>query len=72
MVLGVDGQLRLSHRIWEEGDQVPDFVLEVVSPNSAPNDLVTKHSTYEGLGVREHFLCDYFYDNTVFSKKIPI
>ncbi len=58
MVLGVDGQLRLSHRIWEEGDQVPDFVLEVVSPNSAPNDLVTKHSTYEGLGVREHFLCD--------------
>ena len=37
---------------------MPDFVLEVISPKSVPNDLVTKRRTYERLGVREYFLYD--------------
>ena len=49
VVLGVSGHLRTSYRVWEEGDRVPDFVLEVISPKSVPNDLVTKRRTYERL-----------------------
>lgn len=58
VVFGVDGRLRRSYRVWEEGGRVPDFVMEVVSPDSGRNDLVKKRSTYEQLGVTEYVLYD--------------
>lgn len=55
VVLGLEGYLRKSYKVWEEGGRVPDFVLEVVSESTQKADAGTKRRTYAMLGVREYF-----------------
>lgn len=55
VVLGVDGSLRNSFTVWEEGGRVPDFVLEVVSNSMQQNDARDKRGVYSRLGIREYF-----------------
>ena len=55
VVLGVDGSLRNSFTVWEEGGRIPDFVLEVVSNSTQQNDARDKRKVYSKLGVREYF-----------------
>ena len=46
---------RSPYRIWVEG-KVPDFVLEVISPNSKIRNRVDKKALYSKLGVQEYFV----------------
>ena len=39
-------------------DFVPDLIVEVLSPSTAPEDRGPKKSEYERLGVREYYLLD--------------
>lgn len=55
VVLGVDGSLRHSFMVWEEGGRIPDFVLEVVSNSKQQKDARDKRKVYSKLGVREYF-----------------
>ena len=55
VVLGVDGSPRHNYRIWAEGGQAPDFVLEVVSDSKQERDAMRKRTLYAQLGVREYF-----------------
>lgn len=55
VVLGVDGSLRDTYKVWEEGSGVPDFVLEVVSSSTQGRDAGDKRKTYAEMGVREYF-----------------
>ena len=55
VVLGVDGSLRDTYKVWEEGSGVPDFVLEVVSNSTQGRDAGDKRKTYAEMGVREYF-----------------
>ena len=55
VVLGVDGSLRDTYKVWEEGSGVPDFVLEVVSSSTQGRDAGYKRQTYAEMGVREYF-----------------
>ena len=43
--------------VWEVG-KPPDFVLEVASPSTAPNDLGRKRDLYARLGIGEYWLID--------------
>ena len=49
--------LRNIFQTWVEG-RVPELVLEIMSPTSVGNDLVTKYELYERLGVREYWMYD--------------
>ncbi|MDE0126786.1 MAG: Uma2 family endonuclease [Bryobacterales bacterium] len=55
VVLGLEGYLRNSYKVWEEGGRVPDFVLEVVSNSTQERDAGRKRRTYAKLGVTEYF-----------------
>ena len=55
VVLGVDGSLRSSFSVWEEGGRVPDFVLEVVSDSTQQNGAWDKRNVYSKVGVSEYF-----------------
>ena len=55
VVLGADGSLRDTYKVWEEGSGVPDFVLEVVSNSTQGRDAGDKRKTYAEMGVREYF-----------------
>ena len=58
VVLGANrDEDRDTYLIWRE-PKAPDFVLEVTSKSTRKNDLVTKHTLYESLGVAEYFLFD--------------
>ena len=46
---------RSPYRIWVEG-KVPDFVLEVISPESKIRNRVDKKALYSKLGVQEYFV----------------
>ena len=46
---------RSPYRIWVEG-KAPDFVLEVISPESEIRNQVDKKALYSKLGVREYFV----------------
>jgi len=48
---------RDTYLIWRE-PKAPDFVLEVTSKSTRRNDIVTKRTLYEALGVGEYFLFD--------------
>ena len=48
---------RDTYLLWRE-PKAPDFVLEVTSKSTRRNDLVTKRSLYESLGVAEYFMFD--------------
>ena len=51
---------RLSYKVWQEGDRVPDFVLEVLSKSTWRKDLRVKPGLYAALGVRELWLFEPF------------
>ncbi|MDE0125010.1 MAG: Uma2 family endonuclease [Bryobacterales bacterium] len=55
VVLGADGSLRDTYKVWEEGSGVPDFVLEVVANSTQGRDAGDKRKTYAEMGVREYF-----------------
>jgi len=45
--------------VWDEGGQVPNVIVEVLSPSTAETDRTTKHRIYSSvLGVPEYFLFD--------------
>ncbi len=58
VVIGVDGHMRQSYSVWEEGDRVPDFVMEIVSPSVTRKELDDKQAIYERIGVTEYFVFD--------------
>ncbi len=58
VVFGVGNQQRRVYKTWEEGDRVPDFVLEITSKSTASEDQGTKKGLYAYLGVREYFQYD--------------
>lgn len=57
VVLDCDPAMRRVFKVWEE-QRVPNVVFEVTSRSTSRNDLVTKLSLYEELGVEEYFLYD--------------
>ena len=48
---------RHSFRVWEEG-KAPDFVLEVLSPSTAENEVRHRAMEYAAIGVREYWRLD--------------
>ncbi|MDZ7363538.1 MAG: Uma2 family endonuclease [candidate division KSB1 bacterium] len=57
VVFGVEKKERRIYKIDEEG-KGPEVVIELTSPSTKVEDLVTKHYIYANLGVREYFLFD--------------
>jgi Uma2 family endonuclease len=57
LVRGVDKHERRTYKVWEEG-RAPSLICEVTSESTRDEDLVTKKSVYERLGVEEYFLFD--------------
>jgi hypothetical protein len=57
VVFGVEKKERRLYKIDEEG-KAPEVVIELTSPSTKVEDLVTKHYIYANLGVREYFLFD--------------
>jgi Uma2 family endonuclease len=68
VVLGVEKKKRLSYKVWEEHDKIPDFVLEITSKSTASEDRGTKKGLYAYLGVKEYFQ----YDPTADYLKPPL
>jgi Uma2 family endonuclease len=58
VVFGVNQRKRKSYKTWEEGGQLPQFILEVTSHSTRRQDEVTKPELYARLGVREYFQYD--------------
>jgi Uma2 family endonuclease len=58
VVFGVPAGDRRSFKTWEEGDQTPDFVLEITSKNTRSQDQGSKKGIYAFLGVKEYFQYD--------------
>ena len=57
VVFGAEDRKRPTYKLWEE-PKVPDFVLEVASPNTWKEDEGPKGLLYERLGVREYWQYD--------------
>ncbi len=55
---GVGGHGRRVYKVWEEGGQVPQWVLEVASASTKDRDCEFKKGEYERLGVREYWQLD--------------
>ena len=51
---------RSSYKVWEEGDAVPAFALEVLSKRTWRKDVRVKPGLYAALGVREFWLFEPF------------
>ncbi|MEB3291564.1 MAG: Uma2 family endonuclease [Synechococcales bacterium] len=58
VIFGVRKCKRRSYKTWEEGDQLPSFILEVTSRTTQRQDEVEKPALYERLGVMEYFQYD--------------
>jgi Uma2 family endonuclease len=58
VVFGVEKKERGSYKVWQEGDVVPSFVLEVTSETTKKNDEEVKPQKYSRLGVQEYFQYD--------------
>ena len=58
VVFGVEKRKRLSYKTWEEGDKMPDFILEITSKSTASEDRGIKKGLYAYLGVKEYFQYD--------------
>ena len=58
VVLGVEKKERRSYRIWEEGEVVPAFAVEVASDSTSRRDATNKRATYEQMGVSEYWRFD--------------
>jgi Uma2 family endonuclease len=68
VVLGIERKKRLSYKVWEEQDKIPDFVLEITSKSTTSEDRGTKKGLYAYLGVKEYFQ----YDPTADYLKPPL
>src|SRR5262249_41694105 len=49
---------RGSYKQWEEGDVVPQVVIEVLSPGNRPGEMTRKFEFYNLYGVEEYYLID--------------
>ncbi|MBW4611924.1 MAG: Uma2 family endonuclease [Desmonostoc vinosum HA7617-LM4] len=58
VIFGVEKKKRLSYKVWQEGNKVPSFVLEVTSLTTQENDEEEKPQKYALLGVQEYFQYD--------------
>ncbi|MEW6495132.1 MAG: Uma2 family endonuclease [Cyanobacteriota bacterium] len=58
VVFGIEKKKRLSYKVWEENDKVPDFILEITSRATQENDEEDKPKKYAQLGVLEYFQYD--------------
>lgn len=58
VVFGVEKKKRKSYKVWEEGNNVPAFVLEVTSKGTQYTDETDKPRKYRELGVKEYFQYD--------------
>ena len=58
VVFGVNQRKRKSYKTWQEGDRVPQFILEVTSYSTRKQDEITKPELYARLGVQEYFQYD--------------
>ena len=59
VIFGVNKQKRMSYKVWEEGGQTPDWVMEIASPSTKKKDTVDKKKIYaENLQVKEYVQYD--------------
>jgi Uma2 family endonuclease len=58
VVFGVEKKKRRSYKVWEEGGNVPGFVLEITSKTTQEEDEAEKPFKYERMGVLEYFQYD--------------
>jgi Uma2 family endonuclease len=58
VIFGVGNQKRRIYKAWEEGNKLPDFVMEVTSATTRRIDEKSKPIQYAELGVREYFQYD--------------
>ncbi len=58
LIFGVGNQKRRIYKAWEEGDKLPDFVMEVTSATTRRVDEKSKPIQYAELGVTEYFQYD--------------
>jgi Uma2 family endonuclease len=58
VVFGVEKKKRMSYKVWEEGNKVPGFVLEVTSKTTQEQDESEKPQKYQKMGVLEYFQYD--------------
>jgi Uma2 family endonuclease len=59
VVKGVDKHLRDYYKVWEEGDKVPDLVIELTSRSTRGEDIEDKFAIYQDtLKIPEYFLFD--------------
>jgi Uma2 family endonuclease len=56
---GVSRHMRKAWVAWEEGNRLPDVIIELLSPSTAKTDRTTKKDLYEQVfGTGEYFLVD--------------
>ncbi|MUG96393.1 Uma2 family endonuclease [Scytonema sp. UIC 10036] len=58
VVFGVEKRKRKSFKVWEEGNKVPSFILEITSETTQEVDEEEKPLKYSRLGVQEYFQYD--------------
>lgn len=58
VVFGVGKHNRGSYKVWDEDNQMPQFVLEITSAATASRDRRDKPELYRRLGVKEYFQYD--------------
>lgn len=58
VVFGVEKRKRRSYKVWEEGNRVPAFVLEITSKTTQEQDEAEKPQKYQRMGVLEYFQYD--------------
>ncbi|NJO42754.1 MAG: Uma2 family endonuclease [Cyanobacteria bacterium CRU_2_1] len=58
VIFGVSKRKRERYLLWEEGNKVPAFILEITSAATQQQDEVEKPRLYASLGVQEYFQYD--------------
>lgn len=58
VIFGVSKRQRRSYKAWQEGGQLPAFVLEITSRTTRRQDETDKPALYAQLGVQEYFQYD--------------
>ena len=58
VIFGVPNRKRMSYKVWEENNKVPDFVIEITSFTTQENDELDKPIKYANMGVKEYFQYD--------------
>lgn len=58
VVFGVTKKKRLTYKVWNEENKLPNFVLEITSATTQENDEEEKPHKYAQLGIQEYFQYD--------------